>query len=252
MAAAAAFVAVLVFLVLGFLSFALLVVTFLFGFLFSFIILCSDDVRVPFFSPFVLALQLLWVVVDVEEVKVAVLVMSEFVCLRLDPGSTLQLIVVQELVAENVIGRSVAHNKLPSGLTSICEWMWTWCVLVGVKQLENDLLTLSVGTFLGLGTDKDRFLIISDVDEGLGWNIPEEEAVLSSLISLDPEPARLELKFGVFIEDSGVTEIRGSSLSLLCDVESLVRLQEIILYGLIKLNEIIIVELQRCRRRLLR
>lgn len=91
------------------------------------------------------------------------------------------------------------------------------------------MLTFSLGTFLGLHTDEDRFLIISNVDEGLRWNIPKEEAVLSSLIPFDPEPPRLELKFGVFVEDSGVTKIRGSSLSLLCDVESLVRRQEIIL-----------------------
>jgi hypothetical protein len=86
-----------------------------------------------------------------------------------------------------------------------------------------------VGTFPSLDADENGLVIISNVDESLRGLVPEEQAVFSSFVSLDPEPARLELKFGVFIEDSGVTKIRCSSLSLLCDVESLVRHQEIIL-----------------------
>ena len=62
-----------------------------------------------------LGLQLLWVIVDVEEVKVAVLVMTKLVGLRLDPSSASQLIVVQELVAQNVLIFDVSHNKLSSG-----------------------------------------------------------------------------------------------------------------------------------------
>jgi hypothetical protein len=177
----------------------------------------------------VLGLQFLWVVVDVEEVEVAVLVVTKLVCLRLNPGSASQLIVVQELVAQNVLILDVGHYELSSGLSAIGEWMWTRSISVSVKQFEHDLLSLAVGTFSGLDTDQDRFVVISDVDEGLRGLVPEEEAVFSSFVSLDPEPARLELKFGVFIEDSGVAKIRSSSLSLLSDVESLVRHQEIIL-----------------------
>jgi hypothetical protein len=59
----------------------------------------------------------------------------------------------------------------------------------------------------GLDADEHRLVIVGDVDEGLRSLVPEEEAVFSSFISLDPEPARLELKFGVFIEDSGVAKI---------------------------------------------
>jgi len=149
--------------------------------------------------------------------------------LGLHPGSASKLIVVQELVAEDVLILDVSHNELSPSLTSIGEWMWTWCKSICVKQLQDDLLTLAMGTLSSLDTDKNRLIVIGDIDEGLGGFIPEEEAVFSSFVSLDPEPARLELKFGVFIEDSGVTKIRGSSLSLLCDMESLVRHQEIIL-----------------------
>jgi hypothetical protein len=213
----------------GFLSFALLLIAFLFSFLFSLIVLVGKRVGVPFLSPFVLGLQLLWVVVDVEEVEVAVLVVAKLVSLRLHPLGASQLIVVQELVAQNVLSLDVGHNELSSGLPTVSEWVGTRSISVGVKQFEHDLLSLAVGTFSGLDTDENRFVIISDVDEGLRGLIPEEQAVFSSLVSLDPEPARLELKFGVFIEDSGVTKIRSSSLSLLSDVESLVRHQEIIL-----------------------
>lgn len=176
-----------------------------------------------------LGLQLLWVIVDVEEVKVAVLVVTKLVGLRLDPSSTSQLIVVQELVAQNVFVFDVSNDELSSGCTSISEWMWTWSISVCIKELEHDLLTLAVGSLSGLDTDQDRLVVISNIDEGLGGLIPEEEAVFSSFVSLDPEPARLELKFGVFIEDSGIAKIRSSTLSLLCNVESLVRHQEIIL-----------------------
>jgi hypothetical protein len=177
----------------------------------------------------VLGLQLLWVIVDVEEIEVAVLVVTKLVCLGLYPGGASQLIVVQELVAQDVLSLDVSHNKLSSGLAAISEWVGTRSISVSVKQFEHNLLTLTVGSFSGLDTDEDGLVIISDVDESLGCLIPEEEAVFSSLVSLDPEPSRLELKFGVFIEDSGVAKIRSSSLSLLCDVESLVRHQEIIL-----------------------
>jgi hypothetical protein len=123
----------------------------------------------------------------------------------------------------------VGHDKLSSGGTPIREWVWTRSISVRVKKLEHNLLTFAVRTLSGLDTDQDRLVIISDVDEGLRGLVPEEQAVLSAFVSLDPEPARLELKFGVFVEDSGVAKIRSSSLSLLCDVESLVRHQEIIL-----------------------
>ena len=229
MAAATTFVTILLFSVLGFVSVTLEVVAFFLSLLFSFVILGVHGISVPLFSPLVLGLQLLGVVVDEEEVKVAVLVVSQLVGLGLDPGSASQLIVVQELVAEDVLIIDVCHNELSPGLTSIGEWVWTWCKSICVKQLQDDLLTLAMGTLSGLDTDKNRLIVISDVDEGLGCFIPEEEAVFSSFVSLDPEPARLELKFGVFVEDSGVTKIRSSSLSLLCDVESLVRHQEIIL-----------------------
>jgi hypothetical protein len=102
-------------------------------------------------------------------------------------------------------------------------------ISVRVKKLEHDFLTLAISTLSGLDTDENRLVIIRDIDESLRCSIPEEEAVFSSFVSLDPEPARLELKFGIFIEDSGITKIRSSSLSLLCDVESFVRHQEIIL-----------------------
>jgi hypothetical protein len=179
-------------------------------------------------SPSVLGLQLLWIVVDVEEVKVAVLVMTKFVCLRLNPSSTSQLIVVQELVAQNVVSLDVCHHELSSGLTSISEWMRTRGISVGFKKFQHDLLTFAICTLSGLDTDENRFVIISDIDEGLRGLVPEEETIFSSFVSLDPEPSRLELKFGVFIEDSGITKIRSSSLSLLSNVESLVRHQEII------------------------
>jgi hypothetical protein len=107
--------------------------------------------------------------------------------------------------------------------------MRTWSKSVGVKKFEDNFLTLALSTFSGLDTDEHRLVIVSDVDEGLRGDVPEEQAVFGAFVSLDPEPSRLELKFGVFIEDSGVAKIRSSSLSLLCNVESLVRHQEIIL-----------------------
>jgi len=177
----------------------------------------------------VLGLQLLWVVVDVEEVKVAVLVMTKLVCLRLDPGSASQLIVVQELVAQDVFSLNVGNNELSSGLSTISEGVWTRCISVRVKQLQYNLLALTVSAFSGLDTDKNRFVIVCHVHEGLGSLVPEEQAVFGAFIPFHPEPSRLELKFGIFIEDSGVTQVRSSSLSLLCNVESLVRHQEIIL-----------------------
>ena len=103
--------------------------------------------------------------------------------------------------------------------------MGTWSKSVGVKKFENNLLTLSMGALSGLDTNEHRLVIVSDVDESLRGSVP----VFSSFVSLDPEPSRLELKFGVFIEDSGVAKIRSSTLSLLSNVESLVRHQEIIL-----------------------
>jgi hypothetical protein len=155
MAAAATLVTVLLLFVLGFLSFALLVVAFFFSLLFSLVILGAHDVGVPFFSPLVLGLQLLWVVVYVKEVKVAVLVMSQPIRLGLDPGSASELIVVQELVAENVLILNVGNDELSPGLSTIGEWMGTWSVLVRVKQFEYNLLTLSMGTFSGLNADED-------------------------------------------------------------------------------------------------
>jgi hypothetical protein len=83
----------------------------------------------------VLGLQLLGIVVDVEEVKVAVLVVAKLVGLRLHPCSAPQLIVVQELVAEDVLVTDVGDDELSSGLTSISEWMGTWSKSVGVKKL---------------------------------------------------------------------------------------------------------------------
>lgn len=211
------------------LTFALFFVAFFFGLLFSLIVFLGPIIGIIVISPSVLGLQLLWVIVDVEEVKVAVLVMTKLVSLGLDPCGASELIVVQELVAQDILILDVSHNELSSGLTSISEWMRSRRISVCVKQFEHDLLSFAVGTFSGLDTDEDRFIVISDVDEGLRGLVPEEQAVFSSFVSLDPEPARLELKFGVFVEDSGVTKIRSSSLSLLCDVESLVRHQEIIL-----------------------
>jgi hypothetical protein len=125
-------------------------------------------------SPSVLGLQLLWIVVDVEEVKVTVLVMTEFVSLRCHPLSTSQLIVVQELVAENVVILDVSDYELSSGLTSIGEWMWTWSKSVGVKKFENNFLTLAICALSGLDTDEDGLVVISDVDEGLRGLVPEE------------------------------------------------------------------------------
>lgn len=61
--------------------------------------------------------------------------MPQLVSLGLDPRSALELIVVQELVAENVLSPGVGHNKLSSGLTSIGKWMWTWSEPVSVEQL---------------------------------------------------------------------------------------------------------------------
>jgi hypothetical protein len=227
-AAASAFVTILL-LFIDFLTFAFFLIAFLLSFLFSLIVLVGKLVGVPFISPFVLGLQLLRVVVDVEEVEVAVLVMSKLVGLRLNPGGASQLIVVQELIAQNVLSLNVGHYELSSGLSPISEWMWTRSKSVSIKQFEHDLLSLAMGTFSGLNADEDRLVVISDVDEGLRGLVPEEQAVFSSFVSLDPEPARLELKFGVFVEDSGVAKIRSSSLSLLSNVESLVRHQEIIL-----------------------
>jgi hypothetical protein len=165
-AAASAFVTVLL-LVIGFLTFALLLITFLFSFLFSLIVLVGKLVRVPFFSPFVLGLQFLWVVVHVEEVEVAVLVVTKLVCLRLNPGSASQLIVVQELVAQDVVSLDVCHHELSSGLTSISEWMRTWGISVGVKKFQHNLLTFAIRALSGLYTDENRFVIISDIDESL-------------------------------------------------------------------------------------
>lgn len=115
------------------------------------------------------------------------------------------------------------------GATPIGEWVRSRCISVSVKKLQHDLLTLSSSTFSGLDADKDRLVIVRDINEGLRVLVPEEQAIFSSFVSLDPEPSRLELKFGIFIEDSGVAKIRSSSLSLLSDVESFVRHQEIIL-----------------------
>jgi len=141
--------------------------------------------------------------------------------LRFYPGLALELIAVQELVAENVVGR-VIGNELSLRETTIVERMWSRCVLVRVKQLQNHL-GLLLCVLLLLETDEDRLVVVSNVDEGLRVWLPEEHAVLSSLVPLDPKPPRLELKFGVIIEGFGIAKIRSSSLSLLGDVESLAR-----------------------------
>jgi len=133
--------------------------------------------------------------------------MSQLVSLGLDPRSALELIVVQELVAENVLSPCVGHNKLSSGLASISKWMWTWSEPVSVKQLEDNLLALTVGAWSGLLTDENRLVIVENVDKGLRWLVPEEQAVLSSFVPLDPEPARLELKLRILVEHSCVTKI---------------------------------------------
>jgi hypothetical protein len=153
-------------------------------------------------------------------------VVSQLEGLGFDPVLTLEHVGVQELVAENVVSLDVSYNKLSSSLTSISEWMWTRSISVSVKKLENNFLTFTMSAFSGLDTDENRFVIISDVDESLRCLIPEEEAVFGSFVSLDPEPARLELKFGIFIEDSGITQVRSSSLSLLCKMESLTSYQK--------------------------
>jgi hypothetical protein len=209
---------------LGFLLFPevllLMLVAFFLILSLSFVVMIGK-VLIILISPLVLGLQLLWIIVDVEEVKVAVLVVSQLEGLGFDPGLTLEHVGVQELVAENVVG-GVVGDELSLGETTIVEWMWSWRISVCVKQLQNDLVLVHCVLLL-LETDEDRLVVISNVDEGLGCWIPEEHAVLSSLVSLDPKPSRLELKFGVIIEGFGITKIRSSSLSLLGDVESLAR-----------------------------
>jgi hypothetical protein len=163
--AASAFVTTLS--VVGFLTFALFLVAFFLGLLLSLVVVLRVLFIVPVVSPLVLGLQLLCVIVDVEEVKVAVLVVAEFVSLRLDPSSAPQLIVVQELVAENVFSLDVCHNELSSGLTSIGEWMRSRSISVGVKQFQHDLLTLAISALSGLDTDENRLVIVRNVDESL-------------------------------------------------------------------------------------
>jgi len=66
--------------------------------------------------------------------------------------------------------------------------MWTWSKLVRVKQLEYDLV-LSDVVLLLMEADKDRLVIVSNIDEGLRFIIPEEHAEFSSFVSFDPEPS---------------------------------------------------------------
>jgi hypothetical protein len=217
--AATAVVTVLgIFFLLGMLL--LMLVTFFFILAFSLVVMIGH-LLIILFSPLVSGLQLLGVVSDVEEVKVTVLVVSQLEGLGFDPGLTLELISVQELVAEDVLSL-VFGNELSLRETAIVEWMWSRCISVRVKQLQNYLVFLQCVLLL-LEADEDRLVVVSNVDEGLGCFIPEEHAVFSSLVSLDPKPSRLELKFGVIIKGFGITKIRSSSLSLLGDVESLAR-----------------------------
>jgi hypothetical protein len=146
------------------------------------------------------------------------------------------MIVVQELVAQDVwSGSCILQDELSSSETAILERMWSRCILVSVEQLEDDITSLPA-SFL-LDTDQDRFVIVIDVDKGLGISVPEEQAVFSAFVSLLPEPTGLKLKFGLVIEFSGITEVRSSSLSLLSNMESLARDQDITLSLLVKLNK---------------
>lgn len=200
--------------------FLLMLVTFLFVLTLSFLVVVGHF-GIIFFSPLVSWLQLLWIKVDVEEVKVTILVVSEGEGLRFDPSFALQLISVQELVAQDIFAIwCIVHDELSLGVPTISEWVWSWCKSVCVKELQHNLRFLE-SVLLLLEADEDRLVVVSNVDEGLGVGIPEEHAVLSSFVPLDPEPPRLELKLGVIIKGLGITKIRSSSLSLLGDVESL-------------------------------
>lgn len=112
---------------------------------------------------------------------------SKLVCLCFDPGLTFEVVVIQELVAENVVGSLVGHDKLSSGVTSILEWMRSRGIGVCVKQLQDHSM-LSICTCFLLNTDEHRLIIVIDVDEGRGLWVPEEHAVFSAFISLNPEP----------------------------------------------------------------
>jgi len=102
--------------------------------------------------------------------------------------------------------------------------MWSRSILVRVEQLQNGLAS-SPSALLRLA-DENGHVVVSNVDEGFRIGVPEEQAVFSTFVSLDPEPSRLELEFGLVVKRSGITQIRGTSLSLLCDMESLTRNQE--------------------------
>jgi hypothetical protein len=116
-------------------------------------------------------LQLFGVIIDVEEVKVTLFVMSEFVGLGLHPSFSFEVIVVQELVAEDVRFPLVFDDELSSSKTTVLVGMRSRCVFVRGEQLEYDVL--SPPSALLLDSDKQRFVIIGDVDEGLGLGVPE-------------------------------------------------------------------------------
>jgi hypothetical protein len=97
--------------------------------------------------------------------------MSEFESLSLDPGVSLQFIVVQELVAQNV-GALVLGDELSASGSSISEGVWARRVLGCVKEFQNDSSSLPL-RLLG-DVDEDRFVVISHVDESLGVSVPEE------------------------------------------------------------------------------
>jgi hypothetical protein len=132
---------------------------FIFVFRLGFIVL----VRI---SPLMLRLKFLWIIRDKEEVEVTLLVVSQLVGLSFDPRLGLEMIVVQELVAQDGWSASrILQDELSSSETTILERMWSWCVLVSIEQLENDVSSLP--STLLLDTDQDRFVIIKHVDKGL-------------------------------------------------------------------------------------
>jgi hypothetical protein len=64
--------------------------------------------------------------------------------------------------------------------------MGTWGISVGVEQLQDNFLALAVSALSALNADKDRLVVIGNVHEGLRSLVPEEQAELSSFVSLHP------------------------------------------------------------------
>jgi hypothetical protein len=181
-------------------------------------------------------LKFLSIIWDEEEIEVTLLVVSQLVGLSFDPRLGLQMVVVQELVAQDVWSGSLfLKDELSSCIPTIFEWMWSRCILVSVEQLENDVSSLP--SALLLDADEDRFVVVKDIHKGLRIRIPEEQAVFGTLVSFLPEPTRLKLKFGLIVEFSGVTKVRSSTLSLLSNMECLARDQDITLSLLVKFNK---------------